>query len=266
MNIETINVDLIDDSGRLRDVNLEYVAEMAHSVMARKGIMTPIEVRKELVGGRYRLVAGAHRLAAAKAAGKKTVPVVFFEGTDKEARLREIDENLIRNELSTLDRAKFVAERISLQGDHSDIGRSERSSLKSDVAEKLGFSKRWVEKLVGLNAMMDELPSDLRARIAVSTLANKYQELVAIAAIEDIDDRRAVIDRLLPPEGEPSFSTVSAALSDVRGSLPEHVDADQKTLDDFKVRWAKASPNARALIAEYVAREMKPRTPRARAQ
>ncbi|MHB1305209.1 MAG: ParB/RepB/Spo0J family partition protein [Acidiphilium sp.] len=104
-----IDIERIDVVDRLREVDLAQADQIALS-MKEVGQITPIEVRSTSAG-RYELVSGAHRLAAAQRIGLTTISAVLFEGDDETARLREIDENLYRRELSPFDQAEFLAER-----------------------------------------------------------------------------------------------------------------------------------------------------------
>ena len=61
--------------------------------------------------GLFALVAGAHRLEAARRLGWTHIEAMIVEGTPDEVRLIEIDENLARAELTVLDRARFLATR-----------------------------------------------------------------------------------------------------------------------------------------------------------
>lgn len=106
---KNIPLDVIDLGDRLRPIDENWAQAMAASFIA-KGQDTPILVRPQ-GEGRYLLVAGAHRRRAAEIAGFKTIRAEIREMSADEARLAEIDENLMRAELTALDRAIFLAER-----------------------------------------------------------------------------------------------------------------------------------------------------------
>ncbi|MGA2636596.1 Spo0J and IME4 domain-containing protein [Methylocella sp.] len=84
-----------------RPVNPAAVDSLAQS-MKNMGLRTPITVR---MGGSVPwVIAGAHRLAAAKQLGWKTIACDVAEGMkDEDARLWEISENLHRAELTALE-------------------------------------------------------------------------------------------------------------------------------------------------------------------
>jgi ParB/RepB/Spo0J family partition protein len=111
MNTIAPNAILIDAitilPGR-REIREEEVQTIAES-MAAIGLQTPITVRRE--GGKYILVTGAHRLAAARKLEWKAVDCVVRDfASDADARLWEIAENLHRADLTVLERAEYVAE------------------------------------------------------------------------------------------------------------------------------------------------------------
>ena len=67
------------------------------------GLLNPILITKD-----RRLISGLHRLAAFKALGRTRIPCILLNVSQQEAQLREIDENLARNDLTLLERAEQV--------------------------------------------------------------------------------------------------------------------------------------------------------------
>jgi len=59
----------------------------------------------------YTLLAGLHRLEAAKLLGWETIKAEVISGSQLEDELIEIDENLIRNDLTVLEQAETVAKK-----------------------------------------------------------------------------------------------------------------------------------------------------------
>jgi len=87
---------------RLRALDRESVERLKESI-SRIGLKTPISVRSGEQG--WTLVSGRHRLEACIELGMDEVPVVAETGSELEARLWEIAENLHRAELTALERA-----------------------------------------------------------------------------------------------------------------------------------------------------------------
>ena len=107
------------------------LASLAESIRSY-GILQPLTVtRKEIerpgegISVEYELIAGERRLRAAKLAGILQVPVVIRTGEDTDRMKLElaIIENLQREDLNPLDRAKAfrqLADQFGLQ--HKEIG------------------------------------------------------------------------------------------------------------------------------------------------
>jgi hypothetical protein len=73
------------------------------------GLLNPI-----LITRNRRLISGLHRLEAFKALGWKHIPAIILSVSPTEAALREIDENLARNDLTLLERAEHLHRRKEL--------------------------------------------------------------------------------------------------------------------------------------------------------
>ena len=84
------------------------------SIYERRGLINPITVRPR-DGGGYWLIAGLHRLMAVKKLKEKTIRAAVLTGLKAaEAELVEIDENLIRADLTLAERAFHVGRRKEL--------------------------------------------------------------------------------------------------------------------------------------------------------
>jgi ParB family chromosome partitioning protein len=97
------------------------VNEIAESFAVSGGEpFSPIAVRrveKDVAGDKGTkivLVAGAHRLAAAKRAELEYIDCVYIEGDDDTAKLIELGEDLWRKNLTVLRRAEILTEWVSL--------------------------------------------------------------------------------------------------------------------------------------------------------
>src|SRR5574343_21952 len=103
-----IPLDSIIISDRKRDINEGRVAVLADSIK-NIGLLQPIIVTTD-----YHLVAGLHRTNAYKKLGYTTIPAVFKTYNSLDAELAEIDENLVRFELTDLERFIQVKRRKEL--------------------------------------------------------------------------------------------------------------------------------------------------------
>ena len=151
MSVELLNLSEITVADRLRSVDEDWAKAIAQSIEIN-GLMEPIVVRP-LKGGGYALVAGAHRFRGLELAGLDEAECKILDLTEAEARLAEIDENLMRREMNALDRAVFLAERQRVyeelhpetkkggdQGNQHTGGKTQTLRLATfteDVAEKI---------------------------------------------------------------------------------------------------------------------------------
>lgn len=149
---------------RARGLNPEAVNRLAESIK-RIGLQTPISVRYEEETGDVALVAGLHRLEAARQLGWETIPAIYTTGTVDDARMWEIAENLHRADLSALERAEHVdewlklAERVSSL-DGTKPGRPEGGVNKA--AREIGVSKSDAHRAKKIAALPDEVKDAAR--------------------------------------------------------------------------------------------------------
>lgn len=111
---KNIKLDEIWVGPRMREVSPAMVNGLVVS-LRDAGLKTPLSIRassdRTKTDSRpWILVAGAHRLKAAKHLCWKTIRCEIFRGTEIEARVWEIRENLDRAELTVLEHADHIAE------------------------------------------------------------------------------------------------------------------------------------------------------------
>jgi N6-adenosine-specific RNA methylase IME4/ParB-like chromosome segregation protein Spo0J len=153
-NIKAVQVsNIVVAPNRMRALRPEMVAEIAESIQAR-GLLQPIVVRPRGHNS-FWLVAGWHRLEAARELGLDSVHADIRDGLDADAaQLAEIDENLVRADLSPAERALHVGKRKDLYeklhpeikhgGDRKSAkakSKSQNENLKAfvvDAAKKTG--------------------------------------------------------------------------------------------------------------------------------
>ena len=182
----------IEVGGRLRPVTDPGVDSLIASVRELGLLKDPIHVRA-LKGGRYRLIAGAHRLEAVKRLNWHMVTCRVWSGigvTDDWCRLMEIDDNLAGAEMDALDTAVFLAERkrvylklhpetaAGVAGAVARWDANDIESFASATAAKFGLSRRHVERLVQAgNAVLGEDAWRLRS----APTRPRLKDLLALA-------------------------------------------------------------------------------------
>ncbi|MBI5545842.1 MAG: ParB N-terminal domain-containing protein [Deltaproteobacteria bacterium] len=90
---------------RKRGQTLDKVRELVGSIR-ELGLLNPISVSKD-----FELVSGLHRFAACTALGWTEIPACVLDLDALHLELAELDENLIRNELTALERGEQLARR-----------------------------------------------------------------------------------------------------------------------------------------------------------
>lgn len=254
MNIEQIAVADIDADERLREIDLE-AADFIAASMAEYGLRQPIEVRKS--GKRYKLIAGGHRLAAAKKLEWVDIPAVVLKANELEAQLLEIDENLFRRELSPLDRSTFLAKRKEVyealhpETKHGGDRKTDQvlnlenliASFAESTAERLGISKQTIARSV---ARYKNIMPDVRQKIVGTWLADSGSQLDELAKQEP-DMQRQIADFVIQWPGVRKVAEI------VRQIAGRPKPTPPGALEKVAAIWRKASPAEKKQIVEFFA-------------
>jgi len=116
MNIERVSLALLRDSAQSRDL-VQANVDMLRASIEQVGLIQPIRVRPAGVIVRglgeqgFQIVAGHHRVAAARALGWTEIDAIVDTAEHLQAELMEIDENLCRAELTASQRAQAIKRR-----------------------------------------------------------------------------------------------------------------------------------------------------------
>lgn len=259
MNVIEIPLSQIDVGDRLRTVDPTWVEFLAASI-AERGQDTPVWVRKIGRGDKYALIAGGHRMAALKAAGKDLAIASVVKANEAEAQLLEIDENLIRRELTPLDRATFLARRKAVYeelypetkqgGDRKSDQSAELCGLipafSEATAEKLGLSRRTIETAVQLHGL---LVDDVRKTISGTWLASSGAQLLALGKLTPDQQRKVAFFVIKHPDVRNVGEIVRQIENRPKPPAPEK-------LEKFLSFWRKCTPEEREEIIAYAASQM----------
>lgn len=192
MNIK-IN-DIVINS-RKRKLNENKVKELAES-MKLIGQLEPITVTSGNV-----LLAGLHRVEAAKMLGWDEIKAELFEGNELECELAEIDENLMRNDLTVLEQGEHLARRQELIG--RNVGRYAKSNsstvlpLKTtaELAHDIGLSETSAQRR--MQAARNIVP-EVKEAIRDTEIANSTTQLLELARLSP--DKQIEVSGLLQGE------------------------------------------------------------------
>lgn len=147
-----------------REAEPESVRELADSIK-ELGLLTPITVDRDHI-----LIAGLHRLEAAKLLNWAEIECTVSDLTGLQAELAEIDENFVRAELGTVDFGNLLLKRKEIYealhpetkagisqaaGMNRAVGNNVAAKMAAtsktfveDTAEKLGIGKRTVRRQI----------------------------------------------------------------------------------------------------------------------
>ena len=151
------------------------VSEIAESIKVC-GLLQPIAVRRvteEQEGGEVKrnlvLVFGAHRLEAMKYLGQKSVPCVFVECDERQARLVRLGENLWRKTFTVLQRAEMMVEYLHL------------ASAKLYISGQPGQKSKLGRPPSGISLAARELPTIGRSVHARRQIIGQFTKIAAIS-------------------------------------------------------------------------------------
>lgn len=256
----------VDDSKRLRPVSEAGVESLIASV-AELGVMKdPVHVRR-VKSGALVLIAGGHRLEAARRLGWEEIEAkVWTDVTDDWARLMEIDDNLAGAEMNALDTAVFLAERKRVyeklhpetkHGVAGAIARWDASdivSFASATAEKFGVSRRHIERLVAAGTKLgtDEV-RQLRGAPRPVTL----KDLTEISKIANPVERYDVVARL-SQGSDKSAAAARKSLSQDAGTTPPPKDPVEEAFQQLLKAWSRAPMAAKRRFADELSGEIGP--------
>ena len=241
MHIQDVDITLIDVPAGRRVVDPDWAEALAVDIQAH-GLKEQIHVIES--GERLRLIAGAHRLAAAKRLSLKVIGAKVYEpseyASEAAIKLAEISENFKRRELTVIDRAFDVAawrevyeeaagavkpgrRKIRVKFDpNSDDALEEQSALFASsfttASQKaLGLNKEAVKRYLRIA----RITQGVREQISLAPIADNQSQLLALSA--EPAERQVKIANLLT-SNPPACSTVEDAIAMIdvpRASKPE---------------------------------------------
>ena len=209
---------------RMRTTNALKVSELAES-FRDISIINPISIDEN-----YKLIAGNHRLAAAKECGWKTIRAIVFSYNELINQLQEIDENLFINSLCYISQSENIAKReeiLSVLGKRTKRGHSIVDDVFSTdvLAEKLGVSNR----VYRLRRQVSNLIPVAREALRGTRHGDNLVELVMLSRLEDEVQQR--VAELVSNDN----SNKSLKIIVNQAKIEIHTDEDRaKTITEIK--------------------------------
>jgi len=194
--MQTIRIPVDSVSvGGARETDQQAVEDLKKS-MPNIGLKTPITIRvrktvlsPERIFTERFLVAGFHRLEAAKRLGLTEIDAFVLEGDETDARLWEIAENLHRKQLNSLQRSDAIDEWIRLakqrfgqdvhkpQGGRPEGGNAEAARQLPVPGKTEEGKRKTIERALKIN----QISREAKEAATAAGFADNQSALIAIA-------------------------------------------------------------------------------------
>ena len=223
------------------------MAELMKSI-ADAGVLSPALARPK-EGGGYELISGHRRLAACKALGMDTMPVIIRKLTDEEAVITMVDSNLQREHI--LPSEKAFAYKMKMEALKRKAGRHEKNSSQvatnfdtaTEIGKSTGESRDQVFRYIRLTnlipeilQMVDDGKIALTPAVELSYLQPSEQEaLFSVMDCDEVTPSLSQAQRLRRmSENQTLTDTVAMQLmSEVKGNQVEYVRVPVDKLRSF---------------------------------
>ena len=217
----------------MEDEEMERLKES----IRESGVLIPALARPAENG--YELISGHRRLAACRALGMSTMPVIVRNLTDEEAIITMVDSNLQRDHILPSEKAfayKMKMDALSRQGKRTDLTSTQSvSKLRSNeiVGASGGESREQVRRYIRLaNLIPDILKLVDEGRIALTPAVElsylNSHEQNALYQIMDCDEVTPSLSqaqrlRKLSEDYTLTDTGISQIMSEIKGNQKEYV-------------------------------------------
>jgi ParB family chromosome partitioning protein len=189
MKIKNIPLKLIDIADENVRKNFSFGKDNADDLitshLSKFDLLQPVVVRFDNASKRYKLLIGRRRYLALSNKGEKEIPAIISNLKGAEAEAASLFENLIRKDLSPLEKARMV-KRLVDSSKSGITGVSIRYGLpKSTISEWLSIltlPEQLQEKIANGEITSYEAiqiarkPKEIQEKLKTSTISNTLQE------------------------------------------------------------------------------------------
>lgn len=225
----------------MEDEEMERLKES----IRESGVLIPALARPTENG--YELISGHRRLAACRALGLSTMPVIVRNLTDEEAVITMVDSNLQREHILPSEKAfayKMKMEALSHQGKTSrQVG--EKWSV-SQISEAGSDSERQIHRYIRLTnlipdilKLVDEGRIALTPAVELSYLNSHEQEVLnEIMSCDELTPSLSQAQRLrkLSEDYTLTDSGISQIMSEIKGNQKEYVRVPTDSIRKYFTR------------------------------
>ena len=145
------------------------LAALADSIKAQ-GLLQPVVVRPGQKAGGFELIAGERRWRAARLAGLSSIPAIVREASDQVAAELALVENVQREDLNPIDRARALRRLLE-----------EFGLTQAQVGQRVGLDRSSVANLIRLT----ELEPALQEMVATGLLSQGHAKALLAAPAGD---------------------------------------------------------------------------------
>ena len=224
----------------------EEMAQLMRSI-ADAGVLSPALARP-LPDGGYELISGHRRLAACKALGMDTMPVIVRDLTDEEAVITMVDSNLQREHILPSEKAfayKMKYDAIKRSPGRKENGDQLGHQIKSidSLAENSPDSRNQIQRYIRLTnlipdilKLVDEGKIALTPAVELSYLQPSEQEMIfSVMDSDEVTPSLSQARRLRRMSEEQTLTddAVLQLLSEVKGNQVEYVKVPVDKLRSF---------------------------------
>ena len=219
----------------MEDEEMERLKES----IRESGVLIPALARPTESG--YELISGHRRLAACRALGMSTMPVIVRNLTDEEAIITMVDSNLQREHILPSEKAyayKMKYDALKHQGTSSQLG----TKLRTDqlLAQNSGDSRNQIQRYMRLtNLIPDILKLVDDGRIALTpavelSYLNSHEQnaLYQIMSCDELTPSLSQAQRLrkLSEDYTLTDSGISQIMSEIKGNQKEYLKIEAAPL------------------------------------
>jgi len=183
----------------------DEIQQLANTVK-EVGLLQPITVRKK--GETYQIIAGERRWRACQLAGLKEIPAIIKDVNDSQLMMESLIENVQRQDLEPIEKARGLAEVYRLGGFKSRVAKrlkrvdsivqqtetykgvelSEEDRKIKEIADMVGLSYDYQYRLLSQLRLKPE------EQKRVTELRLSYDKIASISTIEEEEDRKKLIE------------------------------------------------------------------------
>lgn len=219
----------------MEDEEMERLKES----IRESGVLIPALARPTESG--YELISGHRRLAACRALGMSTMPVIVRNLTDEEAIITMVDSNLQREHILPSEKAfayKMKYDALKHQGTSSQLG----TKLRTDqlLAQNSGDSRNQIQRYMRLTnlipdilKLVDDGRIALTPAVELSYLNSHEQEVLnEIMSCDELTPSLSQAQRLrrLSEDYTLTDSGISQIMSEVKGNQKEYLKIEAAPL------------------------------------